>query len=104
MRKRTRKLLRLGVLLPVAALLLVWFFTSLGGVRKSHREEGRQLLETALHRGAAAYYAAEGAYPPDLDALIHYGGIRVDEERYLVFYEVFAENLMPQITVLVNEP
>jgi len=27
-------------------------------------------------------------------------GIVVDESRYLVMYDVFAENLMPDITVL----
>ena len=29
----------------------------------------------------------------------HYG-IQIDEERYLVRYEIFAENLMPDITVV----
>ena len=27
----------------------------------------------------------------------------IDEERYTVFYSVFAENLMPDITVLENK-
>ena len=33
----------------------------------------------------------------------HYG-IQVDRERYTVAYDVFASNLMPDITVLENMP
>ena len=29
--------------------------------------------------------------------------MQVDEDRYTVFYEAFAENLMPEITVVENE-
>lgn len=50
-----------------------------------------------------ACYAAEGIYPPDLDYLKDHYGVQVDEERYTVFYSVFAENLMPDITVLENK-
>ena len=38
-----------------------------------------------------------------LDYLREHYGIRIDENRYIVFYEVFAENLMPEITVLLKE-
>ena len=54
--------------------------------------------------GAAAWPAAEGVYPPDLDYLKERYGLQIDEERYTVKYFAFAENLMPDITVLENEP
>jgi hypothetical protein len=50
-----------------------------------------------------ACYAAEGVYPPDLDYLKEHYGLQINEERYTVFYEIFAENLMPAITVLEKE-
>lgn len=83
--------------------VLLWFFTAVGQVSRSSGEEGRRQLEEALRRGAVACYAAEGRYPPDVAYLEAHYGIRVDEGRYTVFYEVFAENLMPQITVLQRE-
>ena len=30
-------------------------------------------------------------------------GIQIDESRFTVFYEVFAKNLMPEITVMENQ-
>ena len=33
----------------------------------------------------------------------HYG-LQIDTDRYTVYYDVFASNLMPDITVLENEP
>lgn len=90
-----------ALLLPlaVAAVALV-FSTALNSLDQGRGEEDRRQLEQALRRGCVACYAAEGVYPPDLDYLREHYGVQIDEERYTVFYEVFAENLMPDITVL----
>lgn len=87
----------------LAAGILAWFFLSLGNLRSGQIREGRRQLETALRRAAVACYAAEGAYPDSLEDLTGRYGIQIDKENYTVFYEVFAENLMPDITVLVKE-
>lgn len=93
-----------AVLLPVAIVaVLLLFLTGLSNLDRDSSEEGRQQLEDALRRAAVACYAAEGIYPPDLDYLKEHYGIQVDEEHYAVFYEVFASNLMPDITVLERE-
>ena len=86
----------------VLALLIV-FLSALGNLKQGYREEGRRQLEDALRRAAVACYAAEGIYPPTLDYLVQNYGIQINEDRYTVFYEVFAENLMPEITVLEKE-
>ena len=92
----------LMVFLAAMALLavLLWFFTSLNNLSSSQGEEGRQQLETSLRRAAVACYAAEGIYPPTLDYLTEHYGVQIESERYVVFYEIFADNLMPDITVL----
>ena len=64
------------------------------------REEGKEQLEQALKRCAVTCYATEGIYPPDVEYMKEHYGIQIDEERYLVRYEIFAENLMPDITVV----
>lgn len=100
-----RKRKGLGVLLlPVAvAAVLLLFLAGLSNLDRDRSEEGRKQLEEALRRGAVACYAAEGIYPPDLEYLEEHYGVQVDEERYAVFYEVFASNLMPDITVLERD-
>lgn len=92
------------MLLPVAVVfVLLLFVTGLSNLDRDSSEEDRQQLEEALRRGAVACYAAEGIYPPDLDYLIEHYGIQVDRKHYVVYYEVFASNLMPDITVLERD-
>lgn len=97
-----RKRRRIGAIWAAAAALavLVCFFAAVAALGGKSSEEGRQQLESALRRAAVACYAAEGVYPPDLEYLEEHYGVRIEEERYVVFYEIFADNLMPDITVL----
>ena len=107
MRKRRNPWLGMlrGLLLPAAAAVaLVMFAAALDGLSAGRDAEDLRQLEEALRRGCAACYAAEGVYPPNLEYLEDHYGIRVDEERYAVFYSAFADNLMPDITVVVHEP
>lgn len=84
-------------------LLLIGFLLALGNLDRGRTREGQQQLENALRRAAVACYAAEGIYPPTLEYLTQHYGVQIDAARYTVFYEVFADNLMPEITVLVKE-
>lgn len=100
-RRTNRRRALAGLLIPLCALaVLLWFFTALANLDGGRGEEGRQQLETSLRRAAVACYAAEGIYPPTLEYLTEHYGVQIDAERYDVFYEVFADNLMPDITVL----
>ena len=92
------------LLAPLALLAAVaGLSAALPQLQTDHREESRQLLEDAVRRSAVACYAAEGVYPPTLTYLEERYGLQIDTARYTVFYDVFAENLMPDITVLENE-
>lgn len=100
---KKKKPIRYGAAILTAAaaiFLILWFFTAIYNIRDRQSGEGLQQLETALHRAAVACYAAEGVYPPTLEYLTTHYGIQIDESRYQVFYEIFADNLMPDITVL----
>ena len=85
--------------LVVVVGVLLCFLTAVSNLDRGQSVEARRQLEESLRRAAVAYYAAEGVYPPTLEELIRYGGIRI-HDRYHVFYEIFADNLMPDITVL----
>ncbi len=90
-----------NLLAPLAALAVVVFFAAaLEGLDQGQAEKGLDQLEVALRRGCVSCYAAEGVYPPSLDYLQEHYGVQIDRKRYKVYYEVFAENLMPNITVL----
>ena len=48
---------------------------------------------------ALTCYAVEGMYPDDLAYLRDHYNLSYNEERYQVFYEPLASNLMPAIKV-----
>ncbi len=97
--------LRRGLLLPLAAAaVLLWFAVAVDSLESGRSEEDLRRLEETLRRSCVACYAAEGVYPPDLDYLKEHYGLQIDERRYTVKYSAFAENLMPDITVLENAP
>ena len=66
------------------------------------RREGINTLEQNLHRAAVQCYAVEGFYPPDAAYLEENYGVTVDRDRYAVHYEVFASNILPEITVVLR--
>ena len=103
MKKNARKLAP-ALLIPAALAVLLMFTAALSNLDEGRRSEGKVQLEEAVRRSAVACYAAEGIYPPSLEYLEEHYGVQVDRERYTVIYEVFASNLMPDVTVLENEP
>lgn len=80
----------------VAAVILT------GVLRVSRRadEEGAQTLRNGIRRASVQCYAIEGRYPPSVQYLTDNYGIQIDEDRYSVFYDGFASNVMPDITVV----
>lgn len=63
-------------------------------------EEGAETLRNGIRRASVQCYAIEGRYPPSVQYLKDHYGIQIDEERYSVFYDGFASNVMPDITVV----
>lgn len=87
-----------SILLILAVLLC--FVLAVSRIEQGSRTQGRQQLEAALRRAAVACYASEGFYPPDVAYMTQHYGLQYDEHTYQVHYEIFASNLMPEITVL----
>lgn len=86
-------------LLLFAAVLLL-FSLAVTRLETGRAAEGKEQLETVIRRTAVSCYAAEGFYPPSVDYMRTHWGLQYDEDRYVVRYEIFAANLMPEITVL----
>ena len=86
--------------LILAIIVLVFFLFAVLKLENTRQEMGKQQLEEALRRAAVACYAAEGFYPPNVTYLVQHYGLQYDETAYKVHYEVFASNLMPEITVV----
>ena len=66
----------------------------------SSRAEGLRLLEESLARAVVQCYAVEGNYPGSVAYIEKHYGVYIDRTRYAVHYEIFASNILPDITVL----
>ncbi|MGM9521427.1 MAG: hypothetical protein ACI3VB_03000 [Oscillospiraceae bacterium] len=99
MEKRNIPITAVLSLLLIAAVIAV----SIYGIRlasRSQTEEAAVALENSLRRAAVSCYAIEGCYPPSLEYLTENYGVYIDGDIFVVHYEIFASNIMPEITVL----
>lgn len=99
LKKHLNKLYPLVWVLAILCVLFC-FMTALSNLNNGQSAEEKERLEEALSRAAVACYALEGAYPPDLEYLIENYNVQINTDRFTVKYELYASNLMPDITVL----
>ena len=64
--------------------------------------EGAQSIRQTILDSAKQCYAIEGAYPASLDYLCDAYGLSVNTDGFIITYEVFASNVMPEVTVTVR--
>ena len=93
-------MIRLLLGAAAVAAVLFCFLRGVTNLSDGHADEDKRRLEEVLRQNAVACYAAEGFYPPDVAYLEQHYGVQIDHSRYTVSYSAFAENLMPDITVL----
>lgn len=99
---RRKKVFSAATILKVAGLLLLpaIFLFGLSRLNNGSTEAHRRQLEESIRRACVVCYSTEGVYPPSIAYLEQHYGIRTDPARYTIFYDIFAENLMPDITVV----
>ena len=83
--------LTLAVLLLAAALV--------GRVDSKQSETETETVREAVRNAALTCYAVEGVFPAELSYLTEHYGLLYDEDRYIIYYDAFAENLLPEIRV-----
>lgn len=93
-----RRHIGLVSLIAAVALLACFIYISDRGEDMAREEEMRR-LEDAVRQAAVACYAAEGYYPSDLDTLARDYSLRYNSEDYIVRYDFFADNVLPDIEV-----
>lgn len=85
------------------SLLLVLFLTSIKAIAVRTDEDRLHALTDTVKRASVECYAIEGRYPPSVEYLEEHYGVVIDHSRYHVFYDGWASNVMPDITILPVE-
>ena len=62
--------------------------------------QGAAALRQAVLEAAVQCYAVEGKYPESLDRLEREYGVQINHARYIVTYDVYASNQLPDVQVL----
>lgn len=89
-----------GISIALFVIIATLFISSLPSIVESSRAEQLRITETSLRRAVISCYALEGRYPPDVEYLRKEYGLQLNDKKYIVHYDIFAENIMPEITVL----
>ena len=91
-RKDIIKVLAIVVVLVLAVLLVNRIETAQGTAETD-------IVRDAVKNAAITCYAVEGAYPDDVSYLRENYRLAYDTERYMVTYDAFASNMIPDIFV-----
>jgi hypothetical protein len=102
MKRFLKNLLAVFAISLIIISVITLFLGAISNVDDEKALKDKTQLENALKNAAVSCYAIEGAYPPSVEYLIANYSVQVDEERFVVKYEFYGSNLMPDITVLVR--
>ena len=101
MKKRQESFAKsLAVGLCVFAALLAGCLILVQGITSASRTAETETVRHAVQSAVLTCYAVESAYPASLDYLKENYGLAYDEDAYIVVYDAFASNIMPEIRVL----
>ncbi len=81
-------------------VIAVVFVVGVNSASGSSAEEELRVAEQSVRRAMISCYAVEGFYPASYEYLRDNYNVKIDEDKYIVDYEVFATNIMPQITII----
>jgi hypothetical protein len=96
--KHRRWLLRL----VLAALVAVLVVLLSGRLKTDIARQSAQSVKDAVLRSAVQCYSVEGVYPSSVDYLEEHYGLMIDHDTYIIGYDSFSSNLLPQVSVLVR--
>lgn len=81
-------------------ILLLFFLNGIHSVNDTTLTKQQESLEQALMRCISHCYAVEGAYPSSLEYLITNYGLSYNTDIFLIDYEYYGDNLLPDYTIL----
>ncbi|MCM1166167.1 MAG: hypothetical protein NC299_07180 [Lachnospiraceae bacterium] len=92
----------LAYLIPTAVFsaMLVWFIIAVGNADSSAGERELAAVKSTIENGVTMCYAIEGAYPESVEYLAENYGLIYDGDKYIVYYDRFADNVRPTVSVL----
>lgn len=86
--------------LIICGFVLVGFLISVNKAGSFTSEQNLEVLEKSINEAVVSCYAIEGRYPKDIEYLEDNYNLYINREKYLVDYDIFASNIMPDVVVI----
>jgi len=91
--------LEIVITILIFVAVMVWFNVGYNSIKISTSTEQLNEARQTISKAVVLCYSIEGVFPPDIDYLKDNYGLVIDEGKYIVHYDAFASNLMPEITL-----
>lgn len=91
----------IGGLLSLVLIVLI-----LGGINQakvSIASNAKDRLYEAVKNTAIHAYSIEGQYPANIEQMKNNYGLRYDEKRFFIDYQMIANNIIPDIFIIDHE-
>jgi flagellar basal body-associated protein FliL len=79
--------------------ILVWVSFSFSKINATNTEEQLNETKQSIQKSVVLCYSIEGSFPPDIQYLKDNYGLIINDDKYIVHYDIFASNIMPDIAV-----
>lgn len=95
----------LTYVLPIVifTVMLTWFVLAISNAGESTSRNELAAVRSTVENGITMCYAIEGAYPENLEYLVENYGVIYDSQKYIVYYDRFAANIRPTVSVLERQ-
>lgn len=91
--------------IPIAlfAAMIVWFLAAFVNTSSSEQDQELASVKNNIEKGVTMCYAIEGVYPESLEYLAENYNLIYDEDKYIVRYDCFADNVRPTVNVMEKQ-
>lgn len=87
----------------VWAIIIAVIWSGIASAEENSRKEGVKITQDSIRKAAITCYSLEGIYPESLDYLIENYDLKINNDIYIIHYEIFASNIMPDVTVILRQ-
>lgn len=87
-------------IIVILAFIGIYTFSS---IENANVQQQMKAIEGAVVQSAIQCCSIEGSYPQDIDYLEKHYGLIINDEKYIVVYELIASNILPDVTVLEKQ-
>ena len=90
---------RLILTMAVFIMLLSSALVIINRLEYTSQTESLDIVRSSIRHALVTCYAVEGFYPDSVEYLVDHYGLAYDSNVIHVYYDAFASNIMPEVSV-----